>query len=539
MRKKYNFIFFVLFISFFLSCEDENQKVVVKTESILLNKIEVKNERLYFPNKTTFQDFYNSLKNKKENETAEILEKQFYSKGFYSLKPIVNENTEFEIENHLKKFRENLSLNQSVTNRTMTIGEGVIVDDYDDEIILDHYDDLEEVIGEDVFASLLNSDAEVQVGDVIYKYTDSGLLMANIDYVDEIYKFMKTNNVNSLSNFYKIKKNNKYPKFNLNGGLKSVNKHVNSYLAERVQAIDPEYGGGGGTTQPIETTYIPTTISNLNTTIDGLGVCTPSSPWVGNMFGTTKVCIDKYESNRRVKLKYYSVDFFLAFSIGVKVKHQFKGWTGIWRQEDSDEIALGINSVTWFFDHSKIFANTSNNMIVNYYTTDNGKLYKSINSYNNAIYVGQDKPIPSLPIKNLDIVIEVATNTIGAELTEYQIRKLFWNQIYDQAKKIMTSLNKNMNEVGVIINQNGRTVIQYYNLSTRCNNCSKQEKVFDWGIVTPKMTYTFGADSGGDFNVNYGFKDLTFDFKHPNVTGLNMYGMVKRNGNWHGFKMVF
>ncbi|MEO8254946.1 MAG: hypothetical protein ABI554_11230 [Flavobacterium sp.] len=527
--KTEKFILILLLTICCTSCENDSSKDSFN-KSNSAKQITVENGRIYFPDKTAFQDFYNKSKNESSDEIASLLEEEFYKKDFYSLKPIVNNDTEInEVQRHFNKIKQSHLL-KSVNSKNTSLT---------DDTIIEHYDELDDILGDDLFQSLLNENGEIQVGDIIYVYTEYGLLFANKEYVNEIYNFMQVNQINSLGDIGEMGINQRYPSFNSNGGLKQVTSHVISFIdIKEAKKISKNPINNFDKFISIES-VMATQEPIFNDVVNNLSTCNPSNPWLANLFGETKVCTTNYERKRRVKLKYYNVNLFLAYSIGVKVKHQFRGWTGIWREERTDEIALGVNSVTWFFDNSKVFNNTTNSMIVNYYITDTGKLYTSLNSYNNAIYAGTNKPIPNLPIKNLDLVIEVAADYIGKDLNEYQIRKLFYGSIYGEAQKIMKSLNKPMDEVGVIINQRGQSIVQYYNLGTKCTNCSDIQKNFDWGIVSPKITYNFGVGNGGDLKINTGFNDLKFDFKNPKVTGINVYGMAKKNGTWYGFKMVF
>ncbi|MCC9065695.1 hypothetical protein [Flavobacterium piscisymbiosum] len=531
MKNKKLFIVLFLILTCCLSCE-KDQMNESNERIALIDKINIENGRLSFANKTAFLEFYNTSKKESNDAIASMLEERFYKNNFYSLKPIVNDETEVkEVQKHFAKIRQQQLINKSINSKNASqIADGILLD----EAIIDHYDIAEDIIGDELFLSLLNEDAEIQVDDIIYKYTDQGVLFCNKEKIYELYHFMQIYQIKSLSEIGEMNVYG-YPKFNPNGGLKQVTANITSFVDDKVTE-----NNSSALPKPISNESLTASISPIfNNVVDNLEVCNPKSPWLANLFGKTKVCTTNYESKRRVKLKYYNVNLFLAYSIGVKVKNQFRGWTGIWREENTNEVALGVNSVTWFFDNSKIFSNNSNSMIANYYVTDTGKLYTSLNSYNNAIYAGTNKPIPNLPFKKLDMIIEVAADYIGKDLTEYQIRKLFYGSIYGQAEKIMKSLNKPMNEIGVIINQRGQTIVQYYNLGTSCTNCSDRQKTFDWAVVSPKITYTFGAGNGGDLNVKTGFNDLKFDFKNPKVTGINIYGMVNKNGTWHGFKMVF
>lgn len=518
-----------IFISiFFISCDKDSLLQENKAEVLSINEIEVKNGRLYFPNKTTFTAYYNSTKEKEDNQIAEELEEKFYVKNFYSLVPIVSEKSNTQMLRHLDKYKElNIPSNSGELRQ---------------EDVLEHFDDLEEILGEDVFQSFLNENAEIQVNDTIYKYTDKGILYTNEQYVNEIYSFMASHNVKSLSDIQNIDTSGAYPSFNQDGGVKSVTEHIDSYLARLPPIQNDNNGDGGsgysGNSGSDSNNNVITSNEELNDIINNLEICNPSSPILGNIFGTVKVCIDSFGGAQRVKTKYYNVDFLLAFAIGVKVKHQHKTWYGLWERQTTDEVALGINSITWYFNHSKVFENTSYSSVTNFYTIHEDKYYRSLNSYTNAVYMGQNVPLPNLPFaETVDIIIETVNNSFGTSLTEQQVRTFFFEQLFNQAKSLLQAQGREMKKVGVIINQNGQTIVQYYDFQKRCTNCSKLEKVFDWGIATPKMTYTFGAGSG--FQGSFGFTSIEFDFKHPDVTHLNVYGVAKRSGAWHGSRMIF
>lgn len=136
----------------------------------MLSGIKVVDGRLYFPNIETFQAYYEDVKEKDETMIANILASRFYKKDFSSLIPIFNEDTEeLYAEKQLLAIKEQYrSVHKNVNTPT-------------DEDIFEHFDDLEEIIGEDVFGSFLNSEAEIQVGNKIYKYTDRGVLIVQVE----------------------------------------------------------------------------------------------------------------------------------------------------------------------------------------------------------------------------------------------------------------------------------------------------------------------------------------------------------------------
>lgn len=541
-----------LLILVFSACSIEENKfsenselLLKKTDSILFDKITVLDGRLYFPNVATFQSFYNKNFNEDEDAVIEVLEDKFYSKGFYSLRPLVNSKNEYQLVRHIDKFKELRVVEINSTQRSFMPTS---------EDIIENFDDIEDILGEDVFESFLNQDAEIQVGETVYKYTDQGLFLAPAIEVNGIYSFMEENGVHSLSDVENIEPLSTYPDYNSSGGLVTLTNDLQHYIAPVEDDIDTrDYivvgdsglssGGGstsGGSTSGGTTSGQTTTSSDIDfqNATNNLTSCSGSSPFIGNLFGKTKVCIDHYESKRRVKVKYYNIDFFLAYAIGVKVKHQFKGWTGFWRKESTDEVAMGINSVTWRFDHYKNFPTMTDTPIR--YFLDDGRVFSDSKTFYNAKYAG-NIPIPNLPFgKTLDILVDVLLyNDIYQFKNEEDVRKFFYSNIFKQAESLLKQeRNKQLKRIGLVVNTRQQTFVQFYDFTSRCINCSKRETIFDWGIGSPKTTYSFGNGQGFDWNKSLDFT-FSMDFSHPDATSLNVFGMAKRNNNWYGRKMVF
>lgn len=522
--KTYFYLTLTIFILLFSSCNDE---VVINdfqenSELVSYDDIKVLNGRLYFPNESIFQNFYSDLKEKEENEIADVLDRKFYSKEFYSLKPIVNDKTEeFQMQRHLKKIKNN---KKGIQYKTA-------VAPVSDEELIDNFDDLEDVFGESVFASFLNQEAELQVADDIYKYTDTGLFIAKENEIESLNSYLDEEQIsrNLLEPTSEPIRDAYIEEHNPDGGTVRV-KEFEHFLPEDEFSDTTENNVITQVSNPT-----PTNVDDILKTID---VCSGTKPFIANLFGKTKVCIDKYESRRRVKVKYYNVNLKLAYSIGVKVKHQYKGWTGLWRKQDTDEMALGVNSVTWAFDHTKLIPKSSRAYPIRFYTYD-GELYETIDNYYNAVFIGKNKPMPPLPFaKKLDVVVEFVTDGYTPLKNEYEVRKFFYENLFNVTKSVMSSYRKReLKRIGVIINVDKKTWVQYYAFNRMCTDCDKLETVFDWGVATPAISYTFDSPSGFSWD-NFDLK-FDMDFRRPDNTGVNLYGIAKRNGKWYGKRMVW
>ncbi|MGJ8745994.1 hypothetical protein [Polaribacter sp.] len=524
----------LLFLLLLLSSCNEDNIVLEETQSIpetiKLEEISVLNGRLYFPNKSTFQNYYENIKEKDEYEIADILENKFYSQDFYSLRPIVNEKTaEYEISRHLNKVKSN---KKGLQQRSSS----------DD--ILDDIDDLEDVFGEEVFTSFLNQEAELQVGDKIYKYTDTGLFISEEKEITNLNNYLDTKQIsrNFLEPTSEVVRNHYIQTYNRCGGFQPItadNGDFQHFINENEDCggsggsgSGSGSGSGNGSGSGGTNSY-----AQYQSLANNLGLCTGSSPWFGNLFGNVKVCKDEYESRRRVKIKYWNINFGIGYSIGMKVKHQYRGWTGVWRKEDTDNVVLGINSVSWMFNRNYVLP--TNNLPTRYYVFD-GKTYQTQGAYDSAVYLNQgtNSPVPQIPFANdVDIVVEFFSNDFGLLDTELKVRQKFYNFVYDRAKDILSTYNnRELRKAIAIVHTNTETWIQYYDFSKDCSNCKKLDKIFDWGIATPSVT--IDLFQGYSFN-NVQIGSLTMDFNKPDLTGLSVFGMAKRNGEWHGKRMEF
>ena len=109
-----------------------------------------------------------------------------YKKGFYSLRPIVTEkNEDFLHEHYLKIVNTNNQL-PKISNRST-----------EEDEIFDYLDDLEEIVGDDVFAAFLNNEAEILIDDDVYKYTDVGLFISKEDKFNILQEVLEDRNISN------------------------------------------------------------------------------------------------------------------------------------------------------------------------------------------------------------------------------------------------------------------------------------------------------------------------------------------------------
>lgn len=522
--------------------------------------IGVINERLYFPTLESFSKEYDAIKDKSEREMYSGISK-FYNKDFQCLRPIVIMENEKEVYEKLllrkEKFLNRHKLKDTGDNFFRT------EEDYFDDL-----DDLEDIIGDDAFASFLNSSAEIQIGNEIYKYTDVGLFITK-DY-SKLESFLEVRNISDdlLIKTDDIVKSQILEEFPDNGKT-VIDGDLSYYKMQYLDPCDQQSGlgeegcyipGGGGYSGNGGGSNTPQSYESY---IASLQPCTPSSGFFGSVFGTNKICKDKYESKRRVKTKAFNYNYLIAYHIGVKVKHQYKGWTKVWGKEDTDAVGLIVESAIFKYDFTSVVGQVLSNLnqkkvFVSPRTISSSHkgLYElnvlnwtnwfgnNVTNYN-FVHAPNYYPYP-FPLFHDDLVIEVwgdnsivdqAVNAGNDLITRQKLNKYAWENLYGLSKDFLKDIATGSYELPDNITTMSKHTVGEVWVHKRSRkikyNTAKVDENYDWGIG---ISITL--------NESNGFKLSNADIspykpQQPEAFGARVYGLVKHNGEWHGSLIDF
>lgn len=316
-------------LAFTTSCSEEIAETV-SDESKIIEQASVKNGRLYFPNKESLGATYLGLK----NENPESVQNFINEKGIESLVPIITANNEDEVIDKLKSRKLNFLKNTNSRN----LDTNTIISDED---IYEDIDDLEEIVGDEVYAAMLNGEAEIQVADNIYKYTDVGLFVTPVDNYANLENYLEVKQISpNLLEPTELSVREEFisdKPVDVLTPLENTENKINYFISTLENPDNGgETGGGGygGGGYSGGSTYTEPSIADI---VNGLKIGEVRQPKLGNLFGRTWVTDDRYEDRRRVKVKFYSQNLYLVYAIGCKVKHQYKGRLG-WRKENADKL---------------------------------------------------------------------------------------------------------------------------------------------------------------------------------------------------------
>lgn len=541
----------VLFIAvLFCSCRQEvlQQSTNEQTATVIADAT-VKSGRLYFLNKESLTNTYEKFKNVDD----EVISNYIDRKGIISLRPIVTKQNE-ELIN--KRIGERINLLKK--NKRFMASKNVSVRITNKEEIIDEIDDLEEIVGDDTYGAFLNSNAEIQVADEIFKYTDAGLFIVKVE------------NYESLENYLSVKKisdNLMYPtettirenyvKSMPSNELVPVTNEIN-YYNFMIAPIDVDDGSGGSEYTGGGSGGTPGTSSNtaMYNFINSLPNCNTYHTWLQSLFGKSDMCVDRYENRYRVKTKAFNYNYFLVYNLGVKVKHQYKGWTGLWRKENADQIRLGVHMATFAYDYSSYFNPKPNTRVTTIYDNNNRYMFDASTFWTPTYYPGiytisgfsmSDIPklfqddyyiediLPFMPTSSsiglIDQGLYSAMQAGNQQLTASNLNNLFWTEIVKRSGNFLQSIGKSKTDNNLTYSYNATSLGKIVVAKTLHRDgyfTNNLEKTFDWGFL---VGINIGSDGHISANLSGG------GLKRPQDYRVLMYGIVKRNGQWHGSKI--
>lgn len=523
----------------FNSCENEKIDSNIITQ---INKSEVslKDGRLSFPDKESLNQIYKEYANASDDKLSSFLD-PLYQKAFHSLRPLATEKNE--------ELLYNLYKNKTVSENNLKKSTLKIAEEN-----FDYLDNIEEVIGDDTYAALLNSEGEIQVGEDVYKYTDVGLFIVKANKLDNLENYLTTNKISEnlaieTSQTVKQTINEKFPQ----EGLTIINSDISYFRTTSSETSNTQNLNKISVSKYNNNTSKSTaTDPDYNSFLNNLGSCDPHSGIFGDLFGENDVCIDKYESRRRVKTKAFNYNYLLVYHLGVKCVHQYRVWTGFWRVEATDEIRLIVEAAQFEYDLDALLGNNAINNLTRertYFMNNTKAFFSGPNTinFNNEwgqpilTYVNQT----SLPqIFQDDLTFDFfgtgnswldgqIQNGIDSNLKATKLNEYFYDGLYSKVKSQLQSAfgsstipPKNRTFVAKFP-ENGKMIIQK-SVNSQGLNIGVRENTFDWGaqicLSAGGSSWKIQPDTGCDILVK------------PKNFRVKIIGAVRHGSSWHGSK---
>lgn len=381
----------------------------------------------------------------------------------------------------------------------------------------------------DYFRSLLNAEREIEVGGIIYKvtehatfFTEKSNYQALLDYLSNPFDPADCKNIDDSE----LKSSSTLQSNRYQSVTNPEIKMVDTYRLIKPDLLEPDpgYGGSGSTGSSTSTS------SSIPEPKDSdFKVTSFMGTWAGKLWdsiwGFSKSIRHYWDSKYRMDAKFYSQDFGVYSEAGVKTKTQYKGWTGLWRKKDVNEIRSGyevlILEEKW---PSSVMPPTFSPVTTNY-------LPKTDVGHGSYYVVGNGET----KFKN-ETRFTVDILGFDLDVTQKDINRALYNSL----KAGGHFLNKDKNKVAV------RVLDPWADLRKTTIFCYNKEKK---GLNTDKVTYIFASDFGGIIGYKYNTGDEQFNFNKivakggaPKLTykdGTVLYGVARKGSVWKGVRFEF
>jgi hypothetical protein len=520
----------------------------ISTES----KVNMVDGILHFENREHLKLEVNRIENQDDASNTRYFN-GFYANGFSPLYPRYDQNDDKSFNRFFELRKENAPA------------------------VLKNLNDLEiddDLISDDYFASFLNNNREVVVSDTLYRYTHHGTFKTHYTNIAALNQYITTNQVSVIT----------APDPNtVQRGTSNV---TNDIVVEiPIHLEDPcSTNPSSVIASPIPYTPLEIMMSDCvvyspspnspgsNTSVNhkqnlinytkNLPPCDVSNVglWGWTIFGAARKCYSYHNDDNRVKTKYWDEDYMVYASIGVKVKHQYKGWLG-WRTKDTDEVALTINRA--FFSRSVGNSVPGTTPFLSYINETNRLFYIADAIYPNDSramhmlfmpYNGDSTQIPKTPFTE-DIIIQdfIDLPLLGSqsiELEADQVNRFFWSSAWQTARSLMlTRTGREPDKITYILTTPQKVYITYIDLDRRKLNTNKivNRLDYDWGAEV-KFTINFGGD--GSISTNFdNFNDHAFDILRKSFSAANLaefddismdfVGATRMGNTWKGSRIVY
>lgn len=485
------------------------------------NQVSVKNGRLAFANEDAFKQFMAYAKEANFNLEYKGKLNAWAQQGFSSLQPEHSQNSSaYVAQTEQRKIAEHNKLSQMYpTARALSNPQGI--------------DDEDALIADPFFASILNEQREVQVGNKVYKYTVEGVFVVNADKVKDLYTFIAAEEAAQIA-----APNRRFAK---EQEVQSISKDI--VLIRPAQKYE---------SMKIVLDNTCTTCNDANQRVDPsqFKMCSTlkKNLWT-KVFGPKVECTEYHDKRRRIKTKVWNQNYVLYSSIGISVRAQ-KRSARVWWANKVDELELGIYQASFRYPKLKVqWPDFSNNY---FYTDRSGNM---VNQWGQAVGnpLGHPQSIfDAFPIKdkdqeffsiytNLPIVKNLFKNGKLVEVKGKDINKLIKSQVVSQVKRYWKKAEKELESKSTLMlaefpgNTEKDLTVTYIDWSSNKTNENAIRKIFDWNTAQIGFKTNLGDGKGVGFG-DFSLKKTAQSYKELLLTG---YGVGRRGSTWKGGQVIF
>ncbi|MRT92139.1 hypothetical protein [Ancylomarina sp. 16SWW S1-10-2] len=478
---------------------------------------------------------------------------KLYDKGFESFRPMINEDE--KIEHYVTSIQPEINkLKSSIYSPMQDID-----DDGPEEWIEDEPIDpedlipftpeeliqmrLEEIVGDEEFASMLNKDGEIVVGDSLYKYTDGGLFMCRIEDENELKKdltaakefpdlmFNTTKTQQQYKEDEEIDDDHPYPGDDLlpkeeagyRGSIVNINSKVRRYRVIHKRHTTTVAASRKKMSSP------PSIDDNMWRAIQSWKTTKGRQTKLAGLFGERRVSTIYMSKRRRTKVIYSNQNYGLYSRTVIKVKYQRRKCRCWWRTK-GDELILGANLISYYIEMDLNYTGGAPKSTWSF----DGKQFDD--HLNDITYKLKKSDYPNWPFET-DLKVVVDLELMGYNYTKNmsgkELNKIALNLLASQGKSLLRKLGKNSsdaNQISMMAFGVDKVYFTNIDFSEKRKNSRRIKKIYATRLRVPDVVYNPGTNK---FRISMPkmnkLKTLEVDF----------YGGARRGDKWVGARIVY
>lgn len=512
------------------SCSDESITADLNTSETAshYDNFSIVDGKLKFQSKQSLEAFMD----KKPEDVRQMI-KSISTESFKTLRPGYDETQTKKIDHFLKKKQEKIRN----SNFLYSLKSG----DNDEDIDLD-----DELISDEKFASVLNENRELYVGDSIYVYTTNGVYFTSIEKEDLLHEYLDnlgkqfTKSQMRQQKKQKILANQKREEAEISslslepveGELTAIDDNI-MYYEPIIAPDDPytggggSYGGGGSSTSDDYPILKPKQFGSC--------VYSPDSLWQ-QAFGERVKCNDYHDDEHRIQTQFYNENYYVYATIGAKAKYQKKRFIGWSESSTADFVELGINYVKYTYEFNAPQYNPHDMKYISY-------KYNGVTYDTDGYVMDYNMPMPNnWPIKNEGVplvTLEIVINELGVNYDENSPYVFDGGQANDIIQDLITQaarsvpglandLDQNKVDIEIMKFSPGKATYIVNNRVLR--DGSNASKNFDFNFLA-----TYSSDE--DYDDFSALLDQLNAKRYKDVS-VDIYGAGLRHGVWKGKRII-
>ncbi len=228
-------------------------------------------------------------------------------------------------------------------------------------------DSLDELVPDPAFASLLNDKLEITVNGMVYKVTPRGTFYCPEEKLDKLYAILEDTQANAPQKrlmpeehqigdyLYQLPGDDDIYRYDTYVEATENNPTSARVTGTGCNSVEQPFACGNPLLNVPTTTFVGKPLrwcllpedAYCSLVTHTYGANTVVGKWIEGVVGRNEDFSEDFDGRNRVRVNLYNLNFVVFSTIGIKVKFQRQGWTGIWYKTNTEQLAIGWDALVF------------------------------------------------------------------------------------------------------------------------------------------------------------------------------------------------